>query len=105
MKHFINLDALEIKDTLPGATASYFQTENFTIAYTTLEASGEIPLHNHANEAADIILEGELEMEIDGITNILKQGMMSFVPSYAFHKAKAISNCKVITVLYPKRDL
>ena len=103
MKNFIALHGLEIKDRLPGATVSYFGAENFTVAYTTLEADAEIPLHNHVNEAVDIILEGELEMRIGDETGILKPGMMSFVPSGIMHGAKAITNCKTVTILYPKR--
>lgn len=105
MKHFIELKALEIKDSLPGATAAYFQTEHLTLAFTELKAGSEIPLHNHPNEAVDIVLEGELEMHIANTTDVLKRGMMSFVPSNAFHKAKALTDCKVVTVLHPKREI
>lgn len=105
MKHFIDLKTLMVKDTLPGATAAYFQTEHFTLAFTELKTGAEIPLHNHVQEAADIILEGELEMQIADTISVLKPGMISFVPSNIFHKAKAISDCKVVTVLHPKREI
>ena len=105
MKHFIELQTLAVKDKLPGATAAYFETEHFTLAYTELKTGAQIPLHNHTNEAVDIVLEGELEMQIGDEQSLLKHGMMSFVPSFAFHQAKAITHCKVITVLYPKREL
>jgi quercetin dioxygenase-like cupin family protein len=105
MNHFIDLKTLEIKDSLPGATSAYFQTEHFTLAFTELKAGAEIPLHNHIQEAVDIILEGELEMQISDTTDIVKPGIISFVPSNTFHKAKAITDCKVVTVLHPKRDL
>lgn len=105
MKHFIDLKSLEVKDNLPGATAAYYQTEYFTVAFTQMQTGAEIPLHNHLQEAVDIILEGELEMQINSSTNILKQGMMSHVPSNVMHKAKALSNCKTITILYPKRNI
>ena len=103
MKHFITLNELEIKNTLPGATAAYFQTQYSTIAYTALAAGAEIPLHNHEQEAVDIIIQGKLEMQIGGTTSILERGMMSFVPSNVFHRAKAVTDCKVVTVLSPQR--
>lgn len=105
MKYFIDLKTLAIKDNLPGATASYLQTEHFTIAYTELKAGAEIPLHSHTNEAADIILEGELEMHVGDETSVLKRGMISLVPSNVFHRGKAITDCKAVTVLYPKRNV
>ncbi len=103
MDHFIKLNSLEIKDRLPGATAAYFQTAYSTVAYTEPKAGAEIPIHNHANEAIDILLEGELEMQVGDFTDLLRSGMMSFVPSNTFHKAKALSDCKVVTILHPKR--
>jgi quercetin dioxygenase-like cupin family protein len=105
MKHFIDLKTLEVKDNLPGAMAAYYQTEYFTVAFTEMQTGAEIPLHNHLQEAVDIILEGELEMQINSNTNILKPGMLSHVSSNAMPKAKAITNCKTITILYPKREI
>ncbi len=104
MNHFIELNALEIKDSLPGATAAYFQTEHSTIAYTALKAGLQIPLHNHANEAVDIVLAGIVEMQIGESSGTLTAGMMSFVPSNIMHSATAITDCKVITFLHPKRN-
>jgi len=105
MDHFIELNKLAIKDTLPGATASYFQTAFSTIGYTEMKAGAEVPLHKHIQEAVDIVLEGQLEMLIGDKANLLKPGMMSFVPSNVIHGAKAITDCKVITVLHPQREL
>ena len=105
MNHFIELAELDVVDRLPGATAAYFQTCHMTIAVTELKAGAEIPKHNHPEEAVDFILEGTLEMQIGDTTRVLTPGMMSFVPSNVFHKAKAISDCKTISVLHPKRDL
>ena len=105
MNPFIELKLLDVKDKLPGATAAYFQTAHSTVAYTEMKAGAEIPLHKHVNEAVDIILEGELEMKIGERTEILKPGMMSFVPSNVLHKARALSDCKAVTILHPQKEL
>ena len=105
ISHFIELNKLEMLEAMKGAFLSSIQTENLTIAFTDMQAGVEIPLHHHIEEAIDVILEGELEMEIDGITAILKHGMISIVPSNVPHKARAITTCKVVTVFYPKRGL
>lgn len=105
MNHFIEFNTLEVKDTLPGASAAYFQTAYSTIAYTELKTGAVIPPHNHMNEAVDIVLEGVLEMQIGETKAMMQPGMMSFVPSNVMHSAKAITDCKVATVLHPKRDV
>ncbi|HTE08653.1 MAG TPA: cupin domain-containing protein [Flavitalea sp.] len=103
MKHFISVDIFELKEQIQGAFAAFMQTENLTVAYTDMKAGAEIPLHNHVEEALDIILEGELEMQIGDNTGVLRRGMFSSVPSDIPHKARALTDCKVITVFNPKR--
>lgn len=103
-KYFIALEDLQNKEAFKGATLDSFHTENLTVAYTTLKAGVEIPLHHHRHEAVDIILEGELEMQIAETNTVLKPGIISNVPSNVPHTAKAITDCKVITVFYPLRE-
>ncbi len=105
MKHFIELNKLQVKDSLPGATASYFETNNFTVAYTEMKAGAIVPIHEHPNEAVDIILDGILEMQVDDRSSLITTGMMSFVPSNMLHGAKAITDCKVVSIFYPKKTL
>lgn len=105
MNYFIELDKLSATETLKGALLRSANTENLTIAYTDMKAGVEIPMHNHLEEAVDIILEGILEMQIGEKTDTLTYGMASIVPSNVPHKAHAITNCKVVTIFYPKRKL
>lgn len=103
MSNFIDFKSLEVADRFPGASAAYFQTAHSTIGYSELAAGTEIPLHSHPNEAVDIILDGILEMQIGNETKRLTTGMMSFVPGNMIHSAKAITDCKTVTLLHPKR--
>lgn len=105
MNHFIQLDKLQMLEALKGARLSSIQTENMTVAYTSMVAGTEIPLHQHIEEAVDIIIEGELEMLIGDTQSLLRHGMISIVPSNIPHRAKAITDCKVVTVFYPKRGI
>ncbi len=104
MDHFILLNKLEALEAITGAFLSSIQTENLTVAYTDMQAGVEIPLHHHVEEAIDIVLEGELEMQIGKAVDMLKHGMISLVPSNVPHRAKAITDCKVVTIFYPRRD-
>jgi quercetin dioxygenase-like cupin family protein len=105
ISYFISLNELPKKESLNAAFASTVQTENLTVAYTDMRAGCEVPLHNHPEEAVDIILEGILEMQVGNKTDTLSNGMISIVPSNVPHKAKAITDCKVVTVFYPKRQM
>lgn len=105
MSNFIELDGLEAINAMEGATVAYFQTNYHTVGFTAMAAGAEIPLHQHVQEAIDIVLEGELEMQIGETTGRLVRGMMSFVPSNVLHKAKAVTDCKIVTILHPQREL
>jgi quercetin dioxygenase-like cupin family protein len=105
MDHFISLGQLPLKEAIKGGFLGILQTANLTIAYTNLKAGVTIPLHQHPEEAIDIVLEGELEMQVGDATSILNNGMISVVPSNIPHTARALSDCKVITVFYPRRGL
>lgn len=105
MDYFISLNNLQAIETLKNAFLSSVQTENLTVAYTDMKAGVEIPLHHHPEEAVDIILEGILEMQIGEKSDTLSPGMISIVPSNILHGAKAITDCKVVTVFYPQRKM
>ena len=105
MEKFIQLDKLALKEMMKGGFAGFVQTENLTVAYTDMKPGVEVPWHEHPEEAIDIILEGELEMNIGPDNSVLKQGMITIVPGNVPHRAVAITECKVITIFYPQRKL
>lgn len=105
MKHFIDFKRLAATEAMEGALLGTIDTESLTIAYTDMKPGVEIPLHQHPEEAIDIMLEGILEMQVGDKATTLTHGMMSVVPSNIPHKAKAVTHCRVVTIFYPKRGL
>lgn len=105
MENFIALDKLALRELIKGGFAGFVQTENLTVAYTDMKPGVEIPLHAHPEEAIDIVLEGELEMQVGDTNSVLKQGMITVVPGNVPHSALALTECKVITIFYPQRKL
>lgn len=105
MNYFFELDKLADKEMLPGIAAGFLQTENLTIILSDMKAGSEVPLHQHAEEAIDIVLDGQLEMLIGDTTAVLRRGAISSVPSNIPHRAIALTDCKVITVCYPRRNV
>ena len=82
----------------------FISTENITVAFNTLKAGAEVPVHEHIHETIDYVLEGELEMSIGNETIRMYAGMVARVPSHIVHSARAITNCKVINIFYPVRE-
>lgn len=103
MSNFISLNKLPMLELISNGFVGSVQTEHMTIAYSELKAGVEIPLHQHIEEAIDIILDGELEMQIGDETAVITTGMVTAVPSNVPHSARALSECRVVTIFYPQR--
>ena len=101
---FINLADVEEKVLVPGTRVQFVHSENMTFAYWMFEAGAELPDHSHPHEQVANIIEGELELTLDGKAVIIKPGQVVVIPSGVSHSGKAITDCKIIDVFYPIRE-
>jgi quercetin dioxygenase-like cupin family protein len=101
----IEIGTLPVIERLPGWRGRYFDSSNMTFAHYEIEAGASIHSHSHAQEEVYQVIEGELELTVDGIARRLGPGFVGIVPSDAIHSVKAISRGKVIVVDYPRREM
>jgi quercetin dioxygenase-like cupin family protein len=99
---FIDTSKLPTIERLPGWRGRYFDS-SMTFAHYEFDA-GSIHEHFHPQEEVYHIIEGELELTIDGATRRLGPGFVAVVPSNTPHAVKAISSGRVIIVDYPLRE-
>ena len=92
------------KEIFEGLRARFIHTENVTIGHVSIDMGATLPEHSHIHEQITYIVDGELEMIINGQTTILQAGMSAIIPSNIKHSAKAITNCKVIDTFNPVRE-
>jgi quercetin dioxygenase-like cupin family protein len=59
--------------------------------------------HFHPQEEVYEVIEGELEVTIDGVTQIARAGMVAIVPSNVPHSVTALTDGRAIIVDYPLR--
>lgn len=74
-----------------------------TFAHYEFEAGASIHEHIHPEEEVYEILEGELEVKIDGKSQILKPGIAAIVPPNSRHSVKALTDGRLIVVDHPPR--
>lgn len=101
---FIDINKLPVIEPLPGWRGRYFNSPSMTFAHYEFDAGSSIHEHFHAQEEVYEIIEGELEITIDGITQRTGPGFVGIVPPNTLHSVKAISDGKVIVVDYPLRN-
>ena len=100
----INISEIEQKEIMPGFNGRFIHGESFTLAFWKIEAGSILPEHAHVHEQSTEVIEGELEVTIDGITKVYKPGMVAIIPSNIVHKGRALTHCKVTDVFCPVRE-
>lgn len=82
----------------------YVHGEKSTLGLVILEQGSSVPPHQHPQEQITYILEGSLQMVIDGKDCLLEAGTYYVIPSNVVHSAVASTACKLIDVFSPVRE-
>ena len=101
---FIRTTELPPKEPLPGFVGRFFHSEHMTFVHYEIAPGARVHPHRHENEEAWHVVEGELEMTLDGATTVLRAGDAAVVPANVEHGAGAVGRCRAIVVDYPVRD-
>jgi len=101
---FIQLDQCPEKELIPGFHAKLIHTEGLSVGYFSIKAGSTLPEHHHIHEQISNVLEGEFEMTVGTITQLLKPGMVAVIPSMAVHSGKAVTDCYILDVFNPVRE-
>jgi quercetin dioxygenase-like cupin family protein len=101
---FIDTSALEVIERLPGWYGRYFHSPSMTFAHYDFKRGSSIHEHFHPQEEVYEVIEGELELTIDGVKQVARPGMVGIVPSNVPHSVKALTDGRAIIVDYPSRE-
>jgi quercetin dioxygenase-like cupin family protein len=100
---FIDTNALEIIERLPGWYGRYFNSPSMTFAHYNFKRGFSIHEHCHSQEEVYEVIEGELELTIDGVKQVARPGLVGIVPSNVRHSVKALTDGRAIIVDHPLR--
>jgi len=100
---FIDTSSLDVIERLPGWRGRYFHSPNMTFAHYEFTRGASIHEHFHPEEEVYEVIEGELEMTIDGVVQVARAGLIAIVPPNARHSVKALTDGRVIIVDHPRR--
>ena len=100
---FVDISKLGVIERLPGWHGRYFHSASMTFAHYDFVRGSTIHEHFHSQEEVYEVIEGELELTIDGVTQIARPGVVGIVPSSVRHAVKALTDGRAIIVDYPRR--
>ena len=101
---FVDPAALPAQEPRPGWSGRFFHGERMTFSYYDMEPGAWVHLHHHPHEEVWNVIEGELEVQLDGETRIVSAGQAVVVPSDVEHRVTAKGAARVIVVDSPARD-
>jgi len=100
---FVDTSSLDIIERLPGWYGRYFHSANMTFAHYDFKRGASIHEHFHPEEEVYEVIEGELEITIDGMARIARAGLVAIVPADVRHSVHALTDGRVIIVDTPRR--
>lgn len=89
---------------MEGITGHYAHGQQMTFGLVEISEGTIMPEHQHVHEQITYLLEGQLDMVIDGILYTLTAGNYHIISSNIMHGAHAITHCKLIDVFCPVRE-
>lgn len=91
-------------DFAPGLVLRPLVGRNLLVSFVRYEANAVAPLHAHEEEQAFIVLEGEIELEIDGERRLMRPGDAAHIPAFVPHAARTFDGpAHQIDVFSPPR--
>jgi len=100
---FVDISSLDAIERLPGWSGRYFHSPSMTFAHYEFTRGASIHEHFHPQEEVYEVIEGELEVTIGGVAQIVRAGLVAIVPGNVRHSAKALTDGRAIIVDYPRR--
>jgi len=99
----VDTSTLNVIERLPGWRARIFNSASMTFAHYEFDAGATIHEHHHAQEEVWNVIEGELELTIDGVVQRAGPGLVAIVPPDTPHSVRALSDGRAIIVDHPLR--
>lgn len=102
MKNF-SLSAIPEKELYPGFIARIIHTELQSISYVRCLEGAVLPEHHHEEEQVLNLIEGIMDVTVNGETIRCSKGDIVHIPSNARHTVSAITDCLAIDIFSPNR--
>jgi len=97
------LQNIEERELFPGFLAKIIHTDLQSVSYVRCLKGAILPPHRHAEEQVLNLLEGKMEVTVDGVTQRCEAGDVVCIPPNALHTVTAITECLAIDIFSPSR--
>jgi quercetin dioxygenase-like cupin family protein len=100
---FVDTSGLKVIERLPGWRGRFFHSPSMTFWHYDFTRGSSIHEHFHSQEEVWEVIDGELEVTINGVARIARPGLVAIVPENVPHSVKALTDGQAIIVDFPLR--
>jgi len=100
---FVDTGKLKVVEKGIGWRGRIFHSPSMTFGHWEFDEGTSVHEHFHPQEEVWEVVAGELEITIDGVSQIAVPGVVAIVPPNVIHSVKALRAGKAIVVDYPLR--
>lgn len=89
---FVSVEDLEpVLDLAPGITTRPLLGSKLLGSLVRYEPESVAPLHSHVEEQLFVVLDGEIELEMNGERRLMRMGDAALIPAWVKHSARSLS--------------
>ena len=100
----VDLNSARELELAPGIRARLVNTGNVSVAHVHLDKDAVLAEHSHHHEQIVNVMEGELELTVEGKPIVLKKGLAMILPPNTPHSGLALTDVFVVDVFHPVRE-
>lgn len=100
----IKLSDLNNLRLAPGIDAKIITADTMTVTHVRIKAGSPLPEHTHVHEQVVNLIEGEMEIVVDGRPHRMTAGSVFVLASNIPHSVRAVTDCYVVDVFHPVRE-
>ena len=100
---FVELKDLPELEIANGIRAYAVTADTITVLHVRIEEGALLPEHSHYNEQVVNVIEGKLELTVEGKNYNLMPGNVMVLEPNVIHSGRAVKACKVVDIFHPVR--
>ena len=100
---FIAPADMKTSEPLPGWQGRFWRSGSMSFAHYEIAAGASIHPHHHPNEEVWLVIEGELEVTIGGVTQRAGPGAVAVIPPDVPHAVLALARGRAVVANHPVR--
>ncbi|MEY4094046.1 MAG: hypothetical protein RLZZ53_1245 [Acidobacteriota bacterium] len=100
----VDVSTLPVRELFPGLRARLIHSDHVTHSWVDVDPGATFPEHQHPHEQIVSVLSGDLELVVDGVSHMLRPGVVFVIPPNARHSGGSKGGARVLDAFAPARE-